>query len=545
MDRPPEEEEEPRPSTSRAAAPAATFDRLTCHVLRMITTQSTTMETNAVKVIDWHANIQVANPAVICTFQEVKSPRDPLQLTDLNLKGRCSSTLRDSLRTDVCNFSDTRLRSGSNTMSVLVFALPLVRVPVTGIHLFRGRAQSENRPPRANARVTIRRAQYMWTVKVNLTGINWSRRRDSHTEGGQFFTSDFTFATDLMPLTVVDAMDQLACSDADTYIQKAETVGEQNLIRVYIIHLSGHPPAELFLQMSVYSHRAEVICRHNPAPFFERHAENGFLVRNPHTVNIPAHHTHVAHFNNAIETQGTCHLLFFPIDIPGLSIEAGPLTSRMKITLKIQNLTQTAITVNYMQMLGFIHFFPRGSLATMPNRTQTPRCSQTRLRAGLFPRDVIMRGVISQFVEQNSSSSEEEEEDEPVPLTPPILTEAIFAPFQSENDSTSDEDEEEPTTSARLRAEARARREAGQPPVPERPPPTVQLLSLPCWNMYIHTDLLLPITARIEDTAVKATSYLRSELEGDICTAADLQSTFQELMAPLPARRSPTARPRI
>ncbi|QQL09888.1 Ba110 [Baboon cytomegalovirus] len=532
MDRP-QEEREPRPSTSRPLSLSATFERLSCQVMRVISTQNSTLEADAVKVVNWHTHVQVANPAVICAFQESTCTRDALQLTDISIKGRSSSTLRDQLRTDVGNYANKRLKSGTHTKSMLVFALPLLRVPVTGIHLFRGKAKNENRPLKANARATIRRCQYMWKVKLTVDKITWNRRRDPNIEGGQFFTTDFIFSTELIPLTVVDAMDQLACSDGHTHVQKAETVGSENLIRVFLINLSHHPPQELFLQLSVYSHRAEVMCRHNPTPFFQRHSDNGFIVKNTKGVTIPAHHTHVAHFNNAFETQNTCSFLFFPVDIPGLSMECGPLQNRMKITIKMQNLTKTEISVSFMQTIGVIHFFPRGTLYTMPNKTLTSACSQIRLRAGLCPRESIARGI-SQFAEQHSSSSEDEDDDLPG-TTPPIVTEAIFNPFQSENESTSDEDDER-------------KKRGGRPATPhisDQLSPTSMLLTLPCWNIYMHLENLMPITASVEDNAVKNTSYLKSEMDGDICTAADIDVAYQTLLAPFPLSHKSPSRPRV
>ncbi|AKT72668.1 Cy110 [Cynomolgus cytomegalovirus] len=544
MDRPPEEEEEPRPSTSRALAPAVTFERLTCQILRLVCTQHSPLEIDAVQTMNWHTSVEVANRAVICAFQEMKSSRDALQLTDLNLKGHCSSTFRDSLRTDACNYANRRLSPGSQTSAMLVFALPVVRVPVTGIHLFRGRGNSQNRPPRANARTTIRRAQYTWTVKVNVSAITWTRKRDQYVEGGYTFTTDFTFLTGLIPLTLVDAIDQLACSNGETYVQKAETIGEENVILVSLVHFSLHPPTEVFLQLSVYAHRAEVMWRHNPNPFFERHSENGFLMKCPLNVTIPPHQTYVVQFNNALETQDTCLAVFFPLELPGISMDAGPLPNRTKITVNVQNLTANAITLAHMQMLGFIHLFRRGSVGVLPNKTETPRCSQIRLRAGLVPRDSILRGI-SEFAQQsNNSSSSEDEEEEGPPITPPIITEAIFDPFQTE-DSSEDEDDEPQTTMDRLRRETqKAKREGTTPPMThrERLPKTAMLLVVPSWNLYIHPDLLLPLTARIAEEAVKNTSYLRSELDGDICTAADLKTTLQAL-AQIPGRRSPSGRP--
>lgn len=540
---------------SEAEAASGSFGRLHCQVLRLITNvEGGSLEAGRLRLLDLRTNIEVSRPSVLCCFQENKSPHDTVDLTDLNIKGRCMVGEQDRLLVDLNNFGPRRLTPGSenNTVSVLAFALPLDRVPVSGLHLFQSqrRGGEENRP-RMEARAIIRRTAHHWAVRLTVTP-NWRRRTDSSLEAGQIFVSQFAFRAGAIPLTLVDALEQLACSDPNTYIHKTETDERGQWIMLFLHHDSPHPPTSVFLHFSVYTHRAEVVARHNPYPHLRRLPDNGFQLLIPKSFTLTRiHPEYIVQIQNAFETNQTHDTIFFPENIPGVSIEAGPLPDRVRITLRVTLTGDQAVHLEHRQPLGRIHFFRRGFWTLTPGKPDKIKRPQVQLRAGLFPRSNVMRGAVSEFLPQSpglpptEEEEEEEEEDDEDDLsstpTPTPLSEAMFAGFE---EASGDEDSDTQAGLSRALILTGQRRRSGNN--------GALTLVIPSWHVFASLDDLVPLTVSVQHAALRPTSYLRSDMDGDVRTAADISSTLRSVPAPRPSPIStastsstPRSRPRI
>lgn len=77
-------------------------------------------------------------------------------------------------------------------------------------------------------------------------------------------------------------------------------------------------------------------------------------------------------------------------------------------------------------------------------------------------------------------------------------------------------------------------------------------LVIPSWHVFASLDDLVPLTVSVQHAALRPTSYLRSDMDGDVRTAADISSTLRSVPAPRPSPIStastsstPRSRPRI
>ncbi|AEV80933.1 tegument protein pp71 [Saimiriine betaherpesvirus 4] len=509
-----------------------TLEHFSCQALRLIVTNPCHLPANEGKSVNTHLMVRVPKACVLCCAQEISSVHDAIQLRDLNIKGLTISQppstedSTDEISLELYNFTKKKASPGQ-PLSVCVFAIPLARVPITGLHIFKTR-QDENvstAVTRAQTRAHIKRATFFWNVKINLKDIIWTRRQSPRLPRGQVFLTNFYFNTGQIPLTLVDAVDLLATSDNSTYIQKTETVGRGPLMKIYLQNFSAHPPTELFLHISVYSHQGEVVTRHNPEPFLSRHPENGFIVRSPQNVTLADTQTVTLHIDNAFESNHRYDAVFFPKDYAGLSMEGGFFPDRTAIQIKVTNLTLSEYHIDYLQDLGTIHLFPRGFFFPLPGKDKTRLC-HLRLRAGIVPRQTVVSGLVSEFKPQ--SDSEEEESDDSLP-TPTVLKEAkYFAASESEEEE--EDAGEGPSSITRTTM---------------TPSAEAITVVIPSWNVFMAVTNLPPMTCSISAPGIKATSYLKSDYS-DVRTAADIRGTCDTIpeppQAPPVIRTAPTSR---
>ncbi|AEV80778.1 tegument protein pp71 [Aotine betaherpesvirus 1] len=519
-----------------------TLEHFTCQAVRVIFTNPCRLPSNDGKSVNTHLIVRVPKACVLCCFQETSSARETLQLRNLTLKGVCLDRQQTTdtetpspISIDLYNFSQRPAEKGQ-PVSFVAFALPLERVSVTGIHLFRARSDENTRTAVTHAKVRVRitRATFHWNIRVVLEDIIWTQRQSPLLPGGQHFITHFYFNTKQLPLTVVDAADIMACSDHNTYIYKAETMGQSPVMKIYLVHLSGHPPRGLFLHFAVYSHQGDVVTRHNPEPFLTRHPFNGFIVHSTQDLTIGALQTAIVRIDNAFETTGRHTTVFFPTETHnGLSMDVGFIPDRAFIQIKIANQTNSEVHIPYMCVLGQLHFFRRGFWSQLPTTTFC-QSNQLQLRARVMPRQTAMAtggvsiGTPPEQEEEESTSSEDDEVSIP---TPPILSEAVqlFGALGS-----SSEEEEDP----------------GEGPSSTRmvmtPSSESVVLLVPSLNAFVRIDNLVPLTCSFTPEGIKPTSYLKTEYR-DVKAAADLQGTCTDITQPAPApaaSRSPTGRRR-
>ncbi|AAM00721.1 tegument protein pp71 [Panine betaherpesvirus 2] len=542
MSRSPSPGEGPSAAGGPGGAPGdngSTFGRMHCQVLRLVTNHDSSLEPDRLKILDLRTSVEVSRTSVLCLFQENKSQHDTVDLTDLNVKGHCAVGERDQLKADLINYSQRRMSPGSSTpISVLAFGLPLERVPVSGIHLFQAhpRGDEENRL-RTEARVDIRRTAYHWGVRTTVSP-RWRRKVDRSLEAEQIFTTEFIFRAGAIPLRLVDAVELLSCSDRNTYIHKAETDARGQWVNVHLQHETLHPPPSVFLHFSLYTHGAEVVLRHNPYPHLTRHGDNGFTLHAPRGFTLSRlHREYIVQVQNAFETNNTHDVIFFPADIPGVSMEAGPLPDRVRITIRLTWTGENSVRIEHMQILGTIHLFKRGVLNLLPGKTEKIKRPQIQLRAGLFPRRAVMRGEVSEFRPQSpgelpleGEEEEEEEEERSSTPTPPALSESVFAAFEESSEEEESDTEEGLSRALALTGRRRPRRGADEG--------EDLMLVIPSWNVFVNIDNLVPLTGSVEQAALKPTSYLRSEMQGDVRTAADFTSNLQPVPVPRPSPMS-------
>lgn len=335
-------------------------------------------------------------PAVFCVGG---ASRTPLAVTFKTLHsggGGGDDSDQDAgadLVLDVRNVTGNQVLLRDHPLTVYLVSIPLsAHVYVSFLHLFApaSRAGAENigyaRPARRHDRpkTLVKRAGgNLWTVKLSVTGVRWTRKkpRPANERLGATAAYEASIVVDTRPapLNALNSVDMQMCSDSRTTLWKAQTLdalpNDTGLTRIDLRRGigDGPPPKDLALQLCLYAANPDaIVLRSNPVPYMTRRADGGLSLFSPRAVSMRTGQTETIYFHNAYDSLGNYTGIFFPADIAGVDASLTVWSEKKMFGLRLT--AYADCTIAYRQYVGDMQFIPEEAFSVKASK-EDPRWS--------------------------------------------------------------------------------------------------------------------------------------------------------------------------
>ncbi|AAK57127.1 T82 [Tupaiid betaherpesvirus 1] len=278
----------------------------------------------------------------------------------------------EQLIVEVRNRDDVPHRLRDRPLELNVFCLPLPPVSVNPLHLFSpavARAATAARPaslesdasPRARITAVTRKAGSVWVLRLAMSELQWTAKRDANLHPTLHYVTKVTVQTRPARLHAVDGLVLQMCSDPQVQLLKAQTLQPDQYSGPIELHLrrldNNPPPPDLFMQVALYAHRGPVVLRHHPGPFLAPHPHNGFVVQSPRSLRLRPGQRATVVIPNGFSANQQYRAIFFPTDLAGLNVQAGPWPEKCNLQIELEAYNQP-VHLDRLQRLGTVHFFP-------------------------------------------------------------------------------------------------------------------------------------------------------------------------------------------